>query len=218
MLAAMEDGVEYVVLHADDTFGTPASGNINAYDGVVDETSLERWMLGFEGLAHLPLVDDTSLLVDQSGAAPDVTMLRGMRRKLDIAYLTRLGDLAYLVDPLTGTALLDMDGVMTLDKFGPKATLLTGQLAALDNIPIIPSDQLLLADDNGMLSATPANNVWGRAMLVFRPAVRVGYRRRVSVEVVRFPLTDAYQMVSYMRLALVRRDAKCVSLAHNILV
>lgn len=218
MLAAMEDAIEYCVLHADATTGESPSGNINLYDAAVNASDTYRWLLGFDGIAHLPLVDDTDLLVDQAAAAPDVTMLRTMRKKLDTQYMARLGDLAYIVDPLTGTTLLDIDHVMTLDKFGPKATLLTGQLAAIDNIPIIASDQLALADDNGKISNTSANNVYGRCLLIYRPAFRFGYRRRVSVEVVRFALADASQIISYARIAFVRRDDTCASMAIEILV
>ena len=218
MLEAMQDAAELVVLHADGTTGSSPSGNINKYDAAVNTTDLDRWLLGFDGIAHLPLVDATTLLVDQAGAAPDLAMLRGLRRKLNPAYMGRLDNLAYVTDPITALKPLDIDQVLTLDKYGPKATVLTGELARLDNVPIIQSDQWSLADSTGKLSDTGADNTLGRVQLVYRPAFRVGYRRRVTAELVRFPLADGYQLVSFMRIAFIRRDDACASLAHNILV
>lgn len=217
MLQAMEDAIEYDVLQADNTIAGSPSGNINRYDAATLAADGDHWLLGWDGIAHLPLVDATTLLVNQAAARPDITMLRGLRRKLATVYMTRLEDLVYIVEPVTGTYLLDMDGVQTIDKFGPNATLLKGQLAAIDSIPIVASYQFGQADDaNGKLSNTPANNVFGRALLFFRPAFRFGYRRRVTMESVRFPLADASQLVSFCRVGFIRRDNTCASLAYNI--
>jgi len=118
---------------------------------------------------------------------------------------------------VTGTALIDIDEVLTVDKFGAQATVKTGQLGALDSIPIVVSGQFLQSDNvDGKISNTANNNTFGRVMLFHKPSWRVGFRRRVKLEVVRFPLADASQLVAFCRLAMVRKDAKAAALAWNI--
>lgn len=217
LLRAMEDAIEYDILHADNTIAGNPSGNINRYDAATLVTDQDHWLLGFDGIAHLPLVEDTSLLVNQGGAAPDLAMMRALRRRLAPVFQARLDDLVYVVEPVTGTALIDIDEVLTVDKFGAQATVKTGQLGALDSIPIVVSGQFLQSDNvDGKISDTAANNTFGRVLLFHKPSWRVGFRRRVKLEVVRFPLADASQLVAFCRLAMVRKDDGAAALAWNI--
>jgi len=217
LLRAMEDAIEYDILHADNTIAVNPSGNINRYDAATQAADPDHWLLGFDGIAHLPLVDDTTLLVNQGGAAPDLTMMRALRRRLAPVFQSRLDDLVYVVEPVTGTALIDIDEVLTVDKFGAQATVKTGQLGALDSIPIVVSGQFLQSDnEDGKISNTANNNTFGRVLLFHKPSWRVGFRRRVKLEVVRFPLADASQLVAFCRLAMVRKDDDAAALAWNI--
>lgn len=214
MLRAMEDAIEYCVLHADTTTGT---GNINKYDATVNATDKDVWLLGFDGIAHIPLVDNTGNAYDVNGA-PTVAALRTVRRLLAPELLNAMNELVYVVEPVTATKLLDISEVLTMDKFGPRATVLTGQLAAFDSIPVVISAQLRQAAINGQISATPANNTKGRILLFHRPSFRFGYRRRVTLTVAQYPESDAAQLISFARIALTRFNTDCAALGYNIAI
>lgn len=210
-LEAMNDAMEYVVLHADNTTGTT---NINKAGGTVNAADVDKWMLGFKGIAHLPLVTNTALL-HNIGAAPALADLRAIRRKLPARYISRLSDLVYITDPTTATKLIEIDEVLTMDKVGPMATVLTGQIAMIDGIPIVQSEWLEPGNTAGVISATPADNTKGRILLVYRPAWRVGYRRRVTMDLTFLPYRDAYIMTSTVRIGLIRQDDECAALGYN---
>ena len=216
MLRVIEEAIEYDILHADPT--AEATGNINRSDAEVTSAALDHWTLGFDGICHLPLVEKTNLLVNQAGADPDLTMLHSLRLKLGAVYQARLDDLVYISEPVTATKMVGtIDEILTVDKYGPRATILTGQVGSLFNIPIIVSAQLKQADDaDGKLSNTASNNTYGRVLLFHRPSWRVGFRRRVKMELVPFPLADASQLVAFVRLGMVRKDDDAASLAYAI--
>ena len=128
--------IDDFALNADSTDAD--TGNINSDDANPADTSYYL-SAGQDGIRHLWLVDNTSQGVNASGDAladADVT-----------AMLVLLGK--YAVNPeqcfmITDAAtylkgFLNLDGVLTIDKFGEKAVLLTGQLAAYRGIPLIVS-------------------------------------------------------------------------------
>jgi len=213
MQQQMMAAIDYCILHADNTTGT---GNINKHDATVNAADLDVWLLGFEGICHIPLVDNTANSYNQANNRPDVDMMRGIRRLLDPRLLNKMGELVYVVEPVTATYLLDMPEVLTVDKFGQRATILSGQLAAFDSIPLVVSGQLLQANTNGMISNTPGNNIYGRVLIFHRPSFRFGYRRRVTLELVQLPLADAAELVAFARIALARQSTDSAALAYHI--
>lgn len=76
---------------------------------------------------------------------------------------------------------LALDEVLTLEKYGPQATVLTGELARFDNIPIIVSE-VLLDDKNtsGVNDATTADK--GVLILCYREGWLAGQRRKVTLK------------------------------------
>lgn len=77
--------------------------------------------------------------------------------------------------------LLEVPEVRTLEKYGPKATVITGELAKIDNIPIIVSEKM--RDDLNI------SGIWDGVtetrtglVMIHRPAVLFGDRRRITVK------------------------------------
>lgn len=93
--------------------------------------------------------------------------------------------------------LLDLDEVVTLDKFGPAATVLTGQIGSLAGIPIVMS-RFLTADLHTNGKFTGANNTSG--LLVVNPSsYSVFMKRGILVERDKNITAGAINLVSTMR-------------------
>jgi len=219
-LRAMANAVDYNILQAHSLEAASPSGNINKYDAATLAADTDFWLLGINGLLVAPLVDNAATAtLDFGNAGPSLTQIRNVRRKLDRKFLHRLSDLVWFVDELTAEMLLDIDEFLTMDKIGNRATVLTGQVGVIDGTPVVLTDQLGTADVNGMLSNTPANNVMGRMVCVYRPHYRIGYRRRIQTWMEYSAAHDAYQMGSYVRIAFKERDSDvATTVGYNISV
>lgn len=217
---AMQDAIDYVLLNADPTTGTSPSGNINKYDAAVAATDMDKWLLGWDGVLTLPLVDNDTLKLDAGNARPLLTMFRQVQAKLDEEYLDDTANLVWIVDPLTHQAMKDMDELLTVDKYGPNATILTGEVGKIDGIPVLSSVQLKRGAANGKISTTSSNNTRGRAVLIYRPYFTVGYRRRIRSWVKFYEEADAYQMGVNLRIAFKRREetGAAAGLLYNLAV
>ena len=134
-----------IILNADAT----ATNNINA-DGVritSADAGKAHWLLGYDGIVHLPLVDNTAQRNNHGAAASD-DMFNEIRTKLG-RYGARPSQLVWVMDVNTFIRTQSVSQFRTMDKLGPNATLLTGMLGAIEGIPVIVSEQMRLADTDG---------------------------------------------------------------------
>lgn len=208
---AIEDAVDNVILNGD----SATSANIN-YDGGTPGAT-DKFMVAFPGIFKLPLVTATGLSLSMGGAAPTLTKVRAIRALLLNAYAARISDLVYFCDFPTYMKLLSLDELLTVDKYGSNATVLTGEVGRIDNIPVLVSNEIALsALSNGKVSSTGDNNLYGRLALVHKPSFYFGYRRRISPVVEFLSYYDAYQLTVTVRPALVRRDTSCASILYGI--
>lgn len=209
---AITDSIDYVLLNGD----TASSGNINKDGGTPDAT--DRFM-AFNGLRKLPLVTTAANAQDAAGA-PTLALLRQTRFKMAAKYAARPADLAWIVDGGTYAKFLGMSEFLTMEKAGPAATALTGQIGYADGAPVIVSAEMPLSDgaDGKVNSSTPANNTKGTALCVYRPGWFVGYRRRIAVSVDYLPYYDSYQLTATVRLAFVNFDNDVAAALYNVTV
>ena len=209
-LRVMADAIDHVLLNGDTV--TTATGNINSDDGA--PTGTDKF-LAFDGLRKLPLVSNTAMARDAAGA-PSVDLLRQSRFLMPPRYALRPKDCAWIVDGSTYAKLLSLPDVATVDKFGPYATVLTGEVAKVDGVPVLVSAEMPLTMADGKVNAT--GNTKGQAVCVYRPGWVVGYRRRVSATMDYLPYYDAYQMVATVRLAFAPFDTGVASALYDIAV
>ncbi|MBN1679571.1 MAG: phage major capsid protein [Anaerolineae bacterium] len=209
-LRVMTDAIDHVLLNGDTETG--ATGNINSDDGAPASTAK---YLVFDGLRKLPLVTNTDNQQDAAGA-PTVALLRTTRFLMAPRYALRPTDCAWIVDGSTYAKLLSVTEVATVDKYGPHATVLTGEIAKVDGVPVLVSAEMPLTADDG--KANSSGNTKGQAVCVYRPGWIVGYRRRVAATMDYLPYYDAYQMVATVRLAFGRFDTDVASGLYNITV
>ena len=95
-------------------------------------------------------------------------------------YGVRPSELAYIADVGTYIKSLGIGEFRTLDKLGPQATLLNGQLAQVGGIPVIVSEQMAKSDPD-----VGDNNTEGRLLVVNRTQWRLGFRRELMIETTR---------------------------------
>lgn len=188
--------VDKALVNADTT--NAATGNINSDDA--DPADTQYYLLGWDGLRHLFLVDNTSQGVDFSGA-PSATNYQAVLSKLGKYYAENPANCAWIMDIDTFLKSLALDEFLTVDKIGNEATLLTGQLARLYGAPVIVSEAVPLTEADGKVSSTAANNTKGQVILVHRDSWRVGYMRQLLIEVDRDIQKRQYVLVASFRIA-----------------
>ena len=204
--------IDDVLLNAD----TTAVNNINADTATIaaSDAGKGHWLVGFDGLLHLPLVDNAAQGNDH-GDAPNADMYNEARGLLG-KYGVRPSELAYIVDVSTYIKSLGAEEFRTLDKLGPQATILNGQLAQVDGIPVIVSEQMAKSDVDGKVTSGGAN-AKGRLLLVNRSQWRLGFRRELMIETTRDIQKRQNIMVVSMRLAFMERTGNRGAATHTAL-
>ena len=211
LLRNAHEVIDDVILNGDAT----VQNNINADGATIAATTAGsgHFLLGFDGLLHLPLVDHTAM-ANNHNAAVSVDMFNEIRGKLG-KYGVRPSELAYITDVATFIKSLSISSFRTLEKFGPQATLLTGQLGAVEGIPVIVSEQMRLADADGKVTSGGNANTKGRLLIVNRSQWRVGFKRELTIETVRDAQKRQNIMVVSFRIALQERSGTRSSATHT---
>jgi hypothetical protein len=128
---------------------------------------------GWKGLRKYAIAN--SLTVD--GATFNSTALRTARSKMG-KYGINPTNLVWIVSNAVYCQMLGFPEVLTLEKFGPHATILTGQLAAIDGIPVVVSPYLRQdMNASGVYDGTTTTKT--AAILVNKDAFLVGDRQQV---------------------------------------
>ena len=159
--------------------------------------------------------DNTSQRNDHAGAVSD-DMFNEIRAKLG-KYGVRPSELAYVTDINTFIRSLSISNFRTLDKFGPQATVLTGQLGAVEGVPVIVSEQMVLADTDGKVTDAGNGTNTGRLLIFNRSQWRIGFRRELAIETVRDVQKRQTVMVISFRLAFQERSGTRSTATHTAL-
>jgi len=109
-------------------------------------------------------------------------------------------DLVYISMPEVSHDLAKMDEVITVDKYGAGATVMTGEVSRIGRNPVVSSIAMAKTMADGKSSTTAGNNTLGQLMICNRRGGVVGWRRRVKLETERIPATDQTRIVYSMRL------------------
>ena len=168
-----------IILNADKS----TTNNINADGATIAASTAGKahWLLGYDGILHLPLVDNASQGNNHNAVVSD-DMFNELRAKLG-KYGARPSQLAWIMDVNTFIRVQSVSQFRTMDKLGPNATLLTGMLGAVEGIPVIVSEQMALADEDGKITDGASSNTKGRLLLVNRTQWAQGFRRQLMIDV-----------------------------------
>ncbi len=204
--------IDDVLLNGD----TSATNGINSDGATITSTTPGKahWLVGFDGLLHLPLIDNTSQANNLNGSVTAAAYNQALR--LLGKYGVRNNESVFITDVNTYLASLVLDEVETVDKLGPAATILTGQLGVVYGHPLIVSEQMQLADSDGKVT-DGATGTTGRILATNRSQWRVGFRRELSIETERDIQKRQNVMVVSMRIALSERTGSRSSATHTAL-
>lgn len=190
-----------LVLNGDNT--NAATGNINLDDADPADT---KHYLAFDGIRHAALIDNTANRVDVAGAIT-LAQLNGLRalmvdetRLVDWGHPTNPDDLVYVSDPFTADKIAMFDEYLTVDKYGPQATVFNGEAGRILGHRHISTIAQPRTEADGKSSTTAANNIKGQVTAFNTRGFKVGWRRRVMVESERLPARDQTRIVYSMRM------------------
>ncbi len=204
--------IDDVILNGD----TSATNGINSDGATITTTTPGKahWLVGFDGLLHQPLVDNTSQANNMNGSVTANAYNQALR--LLGKYGVRNNEAVFITDVNTYLASLALDEVETVDRLGPAATILTGQLGVVYGHPLIVSEQMRLADSDGKVTDGAAGTT-GRILATNRSQWRIGFRRELSIETERDIQKRQNVMVVSMRLALSERTGDRSTATHTAL-
>ena len=202
------------------------TGNINLDDANPTDT---KHYLAYDGIRHYWLVDATAQGKDMA-AALDLAEINVARGKLNggdddvdnavknINWGRSASELLLVADWSTYMSMLDGDKVTTVDKYGPAATVLTGELGRIYGIPIVSPSYATKTEADGKAADAEASNTKGQITL-FNPAgFLAGSRREVQLFFDRIQRTDQFLFELYTRRAFTRFGGNVAAGIYNVTV
>lgn len=188
---ALANGIEDATINGDNS-GTHQDADVTG------STDVRKAWKGYRKLTN------AGAKFDAGGDALDASDLRGARKSMG-KYGINPAELAWVVGVNGFNQMLSEDDAngfndfRTLDKLGPRAVVLTGQLGQFDGIPVIVSEHV--RENVGASGVYDGTNV-GRttANLVNRTRFWYGDRRSVTLKTFEDIQTDQMVMVAKQRL------------------
>lgn len=204
---ALANGCETAIINGD---------NVGAHmDSDVAALGASDVRKNFNGLRNIASTAGCTQALTTFSTA-NLRLLRGAMG----AYGTNQGQLAFVTGTSGYMSLLGLTEVITVDKYGQWATVLTGELAKLDGAPVVVSE-FIRQDLNasGVYDGVTTNNTV--LLLVNREQFSIGVRKGVTVEPFYDNTTGTHKLVGRYRWDIqpVRgTSAKAVGLGYDIAV
>jgi HK97 family phage major capsid protein len=200
------------------------TGNINSDDAAPAAT---RHYLAFDGIRHYWLVDDAGNAVNGAGGsislaniASAIARLAGLGNSVNaldsIDWASDRENLRIVVNRGLVTKLMLFPEFLTVDKFGPQASILTGQVGSIFGIPVISPAYAAKTEADGKLSATPANNTLGQLTVVNVRGWLRGEYRSMQMFMDRVQRTDQFLIELYTRQGFQRWGADVAAGVYNV--
>jgi len=204
LIEGQEKSVEIAILEGD---STGAMHNFSQLPDVAGGTTIASILAttpetAWDGIRVRLQAADPDSRVDVGDAAISESELSDGRAKMG-KFGVDPSQLVLISGPKVYNQLLQLDDVRTMEQLGAKATVITGQLAAYEGMPVIVSEYLREdLDTTGVNSATVPNNIRGSVLMVNRKRWFTGLRRPVQVRVDSNKTElDVLDMVSFQRYA-----------------
>ena len=107
-----------------------------------------------------------------------------VKNVLDPRYQGELNDLLFIEPSNVYNKSLALAELITVDKFGPNATISSGVLAKIWNIDVLVSKYFpSLTASTWAVSTTSASNTVGSFACIYKPAVQYGFGKPLQIEV-----------------------------------
>ncbi len=192
--------------------GVAANHQDNQGATVLFETNWDA-RLAFDGLRYLAL-NNAGTSTKTFGNADPTDALLGSVRQLMGKYAVNPNDLVWIVSINTYLKMILLTNARTVDKYGPKATVLSGELMKYDGIPVIVSEYMFSnVDTLGVYTGT--NEDRASMLLVYKPGFMRGTRGGVTLNSELDIETDQIKLVAKSRVDFI--DHYDATLAANIM-
>lgn len=204
LMEGQEKAMEIAILEGD-TSG--AMHNFSQLPDVAANTTIasiaaESPETAFDGIRVRLLAAGANATVNSAGSAISETELSQCRGKMG-KFGVDPSQLALISGPKVYNQLIQLDDVRTIEQYGGQATVLSGELAKYEGMPVIVSEYL--REDlgpAGFNTATALNNTKGSILIVNRKRWFVGLRRAIQVKVeANKTELDVLDLVSFCRKA-----------------
>ena len=160
-------------------------------DGITGTTTDQR--LAYNGYRRAVQLAGTT----SDASTFNLAAVRKLRTDMGV-YGVDTGQLCYVVGVNGYNSLLSLSEVTTIDKIGPRATILNGQIGAIDGVPIILSEYVSeTLDGTGELAGTGTKT---ELLLVHKGAYMFGDRRQITLKSKERIETDQQVLVALQRL------------------
>jgi hypothetical protein len=168
LLRGLAVGLENALINGDTT-GTHQDS---------DTTGSTNVAKAFKGLRKHALANNYKY--DNGGGAITLSNMRNTRKLMGI-YGVNPNDLVWIVGPSVYIQMLNIAEVLTMDKFGPNATVVTGQLAQVDGIPVVVSPHMREnLNASGVYDGTTTTKA--TAILAHREGFLIGDRQTIELD------------------------------------
>lgn len=209
---AVQEAIEYILINGDTA--TAPNTNINLIDGTPPDQAL---YLGADGFLKLALVTTPTNSRDGGVFSDDDFRLLLSLLGNDGALAYDRQALLFLLDNATHDAAIGIPAFKTQDVFS-NATIENGVLENVFGVDVLISGQMTRANSAGKISATPANNIKGRVLLVRPDQWRVGWKRHVTTEIQRWSYADVTQIVTHFRFGIAYQNAEAAAVSYNLTI
>lgn len=213
--------IDDVLLNAD----TTTSNGINSDGAAITKSSAGKaqWLLGFDGLVHAAIVDNSANQSINKSAVVDADIYNRLGTKLGRFFVPRRrGEVVYITDVQTATRSLSIAEFEDASAAGTRSTLSSGEILNVYGKPLIQSEQMRLADTDGKVTDAGNATDTGRILALNTTQWRVGFRRQITMETDREPGKSQTTLYVSMRIALTERTGTRstqthTAIAYNIL-
>lgn len=206
LMEGQEKAMEIAILESDSAAAFHVLSQLPdvAVGTTIASIAAESCEVTFDGirlrLFNADAIAGVSAAVNCGGSAVSETELNGARGKMG-KFGVDPSQLAIIVGPKVYNQMLNLDDVRTLDKYGAKATVLSGELAKYEGIPVIVSEYCREDLDATGRNLLVTDNT-GSVIFVNRKRWFTGLRRPVQYRVERNKTEfDVLDMVSFSRKA-----------------
>lgn len=210
-----EELTDYLAADFEDTL---INGDTTGTHQDSDVTASTDPRKNFSGLRKLAIAGAKT---DVGNVAPTVANTIRANRSTMGVYGVKPADLAHIVSINAYIKLLADTSVLTLEKYGPFATILTGELGKVDGSPIIVS-QYVRADLNATAVYDGTTTTRTEVLTVNRRGYAIGERRGITLQILRelYAEFDQDAIVASWRKAFAARftaaTEKTVAVAYNV--
>jgi HK97 family phage major capsid protein len=166
------------------------NGQYRAYAATDPRSAFKGLLKIAEDAGQVITADNTNL----------IKTIENARLKLGV-HGRNVNDLVFMVNPYTGSQYRQLEQVLTVDKYGPNATILRGEVGKVMGMTVVENFYIPEDDTDGTTLNAPANATKGNALMVNLKSPIIGDRRKIKFDQDKVVSTDSIEIAISERIA-----------------